>query len=241
MADPPREAASGRIVRRKLSDQVLERLNAMIASGEIAPGTMLPSERQLMDRFGVGRPAVREALQSLHNNGLITISHGERSRVNEIDAATVLNRAHGIAKLVLDRAPANLEHLKHARRMFELGMVRLAAREATAGDVTDLRSLIETQRDRLGAPLEFIDSDMGFHTRIASISRNPIMVAVSEAMLKWLFDYHRNLLFWSGHEDVTLTEHARIVDRIADRDEEGAVQEMSRHLDRSAAAFEPRG
>ena len=61
-----------RIIRRKLSDQVLDRLRDMILSGEVKPGDPLPSERSLMERFGVGRPAVREALQALHQNGLIT-------------------------------------------------------------------------------------------------------------------------------------------------------------------------
>ncbi|WP_330450236.1 GntR family transcriptional regulator [Paracoccus marcusii] len=47
---------SDRIVRRKLSDQVFDRLRDMIASGELPPGAPLPSERDLMERFGTGRP-----------------------------------------------------------------------------------------------------------------------------------------------------------------------------------------
>ena len=91
MVDPfvPRPADdedSDRIVRRKLSDLVLERMQALILGGEIGPGEALPSEHALMQRFGVGRPAVREALQTLQTMGLITISHGERSRVNALTA-----------------------------------------------------------------------------------------------------------------------------------------------------------
>ena len=70
----PGENPSDRIVRRKLSDQVFDRLRAMIGT-ELQPGDTMPSERDLMDRFGVGRPAIREALQSLQNKGLITIAH----------------------------------------------------------------------------------------------------------------------------------------------------------------------
>ncbi len=57
--------ASEPIPRRKLSDEVFDRLKRMIMSGEARPGQTLPSERELMDRFGVGRPAIREAMQAL--------------------------------------------------------------------------------------------------------------------------------------------------------------------------------
>ncbi len=226
-----------KIIRRKLSDQVLDRLRQMLAAGELKPGDTLPSERALMERFGVGRPAVREALQSLHNSGLITISHGERSRVNRIDATTVLTQSDDLARMVLSSAPDNLNHLREARRMFELGMVRQAAERATDKDVSDLRALVEAQRAQLGQPEDFIAADMAFHIRLAAITGNPIIESVSRAMLGWLFEYHTTLLHWSGNEDTTLAEHARIVDRIAAHDGDGAVTEMARHMDRSAEAF----
>ena len=53
------------IARRKLSHEVLDRLVAAIESGEYSPGSQLPSERELMTRWGVGRPAIREAMQAL--------------------------------------------------------------------------------------------------------------------------------------------------------------------------------
>ena len=136
-----------KIVRLKLSEQVLERLREMIRSGELSPGDYMPSERALMERFSVGRPAVREALQALHTQGLITISHGERSKVNELSANLVLDQSDMVANILLDAVPANLEHLKEARRMFELGIVRVAAERATEEDVANLRKLL-TSRNR---------------------------------------------------------------------------------------------
>ncbi len=227
-----------KIVRRKLSDQVLDRLRDMILSRELAPGDVMPSERALMERFGVGRPAVREALQSLHNSGLISINHGERSRVNEVSAATVLNQSDSIARMVLSAAPANLEHLKHARQMFELGMIRVAAHKATTGDVADLRAIHAEQVREMGNATAFIEADMKFHIRLAQMTQNPIIVSVAEAMLSWLFEYHLSLLHWSGKEDVTLSEHATMIDLIEQHDADGAVALMERHLARSAGVFE---
>lgn len=232
-----------KIVRLKLSEQVLDRLRSMIIVGELKPGDKVPSERALMERFGVGRPAVREALQSLHMQGLITITHGERSRVNEISPSTVLSQSDDVARLLLDAVPANLEHLKQARRMFEQGVVRTAAEKATAEDVAHLRSLLEAQRFHMppaGDDRAFIEADMHFHTAIAEIMGNPIIAAVSGAMLRWLLEYHVSLLHWSGKEDVTLSEHERIIDAIAANDPDKAAAEMKMHLDRSQTLFAPK-
>ncbi|WP_149141726.1 transcriptional regulator NanR [Gemmobacter caeruleus] len=232
-SDPAGAPVAEKIVRRKLSDQVFDRLRDLIARGELQAGDPMPSERDLMERFGVGRPAVREALQSMHTMGLITIAHGERSRVNELNAGSVLNRVDEVARLLLSAEPGQLDHLKEARGMFECGVVRRAAETADDGAVADLRGLVAQQRDRLGDPAAFVAADVAFHARIAAMTGNPIIAAVSQAMLGWLFQYHGGLLHWSGNEDTTLREHDEIVNLIAARDGEGAAQAMRRHLDRS--------
>lgn len=68
------------IRRRKLSEEVAERIEALIAGGTYPRGTLLPPERELMQLFGIGRPSIREALFALSRMGLVTISSGERAR-----------------------------------------------------------------------------------------------------------------------------------------------------------------
>ena len=233
-AQLPSQGQHEKIVRRKLSDLVLDRLRDMIRSGEFRPGDYLPSERALMERFRVGRPAIREALQSLHQAGLISISQGERTRVNAFDAGTLFERGDDIAHLLLNLAPSNLIHLKEVRQMFELGIVRLAAERASDDDVAELRAIVDLQRAKLDhGPTPFIQADVQFHLRIAAVSGNPLIVAASQAMLRWLFEYHTSLLHWSGFEEVTLAEHGAIVDQIAARDPDRAAEMMRAHLNRS--------
>ena len=234
------ELDADRIIPRKLSDQVLERLRQMILRGAVAPGDFMPSERELMKRFGVGRPAVREAMQTLNTMGLITISHGERARVSELSADTVFRQIDTVAQMLLSTSPDNLEHLKVARRFFELGMVRQAAEQATPEDAAHLRTLVSTQRSRLGSAKPFIQADIAFHVGIARITKNPIFVSVSEAMLSWLFHYHTDLLFWSGNENLTLEEHDNITESIERKDPDQAVIAMRTHLDRSRDFYKHR-
>jgi DNA-binding FadR family transcriptional regulator len=225
------------VIRRKLSDEVLDRLKAMISGGALRPGDAMPSERDLMQRFGVGRPAIREAMQALANMGLITISHGERARVCRPTARSIFHQVDAAAQIMLSTSPDSLAHLKQARRFFERGMVREAAALATDADVAALRATLDRQRHSLGDAAAFVAADMAFHTRIAAISGNPLFEAVSEAMLGWLREYHTDLLIWTGKEHHTLVEHARIIDCIAAHDAAGAEDALIGHLDRSSALY----
>lgn len=225
------------IVRRKLSDEVFARLKRMITSGELHPGDEMPSERELMERFGVGRPAIREAMQALANMGLVAISHGERAKVLEVTAKSIMRQVDLTAKIMLSQSSDTLEHLKSARIFFERGMAREAAVKATLSDIADLRSILEEQRNCLGQADEFISADMRFHTRIAQISGNPIYVAVSESMLAWLKEYHTDMLIWTGKEKFTLVEHEEILDCLEAGDPDAGEQAMLKHLERSRALY----
>jgi DNA-binding FadR family transcriptional regulator len=225
------------IVRRKLSDEVFSRLKQLITSGELQPGDEMPSERELMERFEVGRPAIREAMQALSNMGLLAISHGERAKVTRLTAKSIIKQVDTAAKIMLSSSKDSLEHLKSARIFFERGMVREAAAKATGEDVERLRATLDEQRRCLGQAEAFINADMRFHTQIAAISGNPIYVAVSEAMLGWLKEYHTEMLIWTGKEKYTLAEHEDIINRIAAHDAEGAEDALVKHLERSRALY----
>lgn len=225
------------IVRRKLSDEVFARLKAMITSGELQTGDEMPSERELMERFGVGRPAIREAMQALAGMGLVVISHGERAKVLELTAQSIFRQMDMTAKIMLAKSSDTLEHLKSARIFFERGMAREAALKGDASDMGSLREILDRQRASLGDAEAFIAADMEFHTRIARISRNPIYVAVSEAMLAWLKEYHTEMLIWTGKEKFTLAEHEEIIACLEAGDPDSAEQAVLKHLERSRALY----
>ena len=220
------------IQRRKLSDEVRRRLLDMIESGELTPGSVMPSERELMARYHVGRPAVREAMQSLETMRLVSIRHGERARVVPLTPRSMLAQMHQSTRHLLATSPETRQHLEAARQMFETGMVRRAAEAATEVDLERLRSVLEEMQAEVGNPARFVDADIRFHNLLAEMSGNPILQAVSEAMLQWLFEFHSELVRFPGHEDVTLADHREIYERVAERDADGAQQAMIDHLTR---------
>jgi GntR family transcriptional regulator, sialic acid-inducible nan operon repressor len=226
-----------RIVKQKLSDVVLDRLKNIVIAGDMKPGDLMPSERELMERFGVGRPAIREAMQALSGMGLVAISHGERARVLELTPLSIIRQVDQAAHIMLSRSSQSLEHLKNARIFFERGMVRQAADKANKKQIAELRETLEDQRRFLGKADMFIAADMRFHTQIAAISGNPIFVGVCEAMLGWLKVYHCDLLLWTGKEKFTLAEHLDIIRHIEARDADAAEKALVKHLERSQGLY----
>ena len=233
--------ASEPIVRKKLSDEVFARLKHMIETGELKAGDDMPSERELMERYGVGRPAIREAMQALAGKGLVEISQGERAKVLRITAETIIRQVDLPAKLMLSGSSDTLEHLKSARIFFERGMIREAAGKATPEDIANLKALLDKQRQNLGDADAFIDADMEFHQSIAGISGNPIFAAVSGAMLGWLKSYHTEMLIWTGRENVTLAEHEEIIRTLEKGNADLAEKAMIKHLERSRALYTLKG
>lgn len=221
------------IQRRKLYEEVLDRLLERIRSGEIPPGGQLPSERELMDTYGVGRPSIREALQSLERSGIATISHGERARVALPTPESMIAQVSRGAELLLRMNPASLEHLKEVRVFFEAGIARLAAENADAAGLALLRERLDAHHRLTDQPQRFVDGDLGFHTQIAAMSGNPIFPVIIEAMLRWLREYYQSLVHAPGAETLTLAEHERIFDAIARKDGAAAEAAMREHLMRA--------
>ncbi len=80
-------------------------------------------------------------------------------------------------------------------------------------------------------------ADIAFHGALAAVSGNPIYKAVSNAMLTWVMEYHFDLVHVPGLEQLTLSEHEAIVDRVEAGDVDGAVKAMSDHLNRANALY----
>lgn len=229
--------ADGPIQRRKLYQDVRERLMRRIESGEIRPGDQLPPERELMTQYGVGRPAVREALQAMARSGIVEISHGERARVVVPTAQGLIAQIAGGARHLLQVAPDTLEHLKQARIFLEAGTARMAAECATPQDVAALRACVEAQRAPLPRLDAFLSHDMAFHRELARIGGNPIFPAIVEAIFDWAADHDRPLVRAPGAEMLTLAEHTRLVDAIEAHDADAAEAVMRAHLTRSDAMY----
>lgn len=225
------------IPRRKLSDEVEARILEHIQVNRLKPGDTLPSERELMLLFSVGRPAIREAMQNLQRKGLAAIKHGERPRVAEASFDAMAGQMSETMRHLLSHNAATMEHLKEARTAFETEMARIAARRATPDNLRVLRDILALQKRCRPDPAAFLKHDGELHAAIAAISGNPIFTSLSASLFDWLANFHVDLVRKPGLEQLTLDEHAAIIAAIEAGDPDRAGREMADHLNRANTLY----
>jgi DNA-binding FadR family transcriptional regulator len=182
-----------------------------------------------MERFGVGRPAVREALLWLNKKGLISVSAGERARVVEPDPAELLEHLSGAALLFVS-TPAGMQMFQQTRLFTEVALAREACRWTSSEELKRLEQLLRENEATAGNKEAFASTDDAFHFGIASLANNPLIIALYRSVLTVLQDQRHTSLQHDDALGAAIGCHARIFDAIAARDADRAEREMRQHL-----------
>ena len=215
--------------RRKRAHDVADKLEALIAADEFGVGSRLPSEKELMARFGVGRPAVREALFMLQQHGRIEIGSGARALVVSPTPAFLVRQMGDLIKRVAD-GPRGQDYLEQARLLFETGLAWQAAQNATDQDIERLREALDANVAALGRVGEFIRTDVAFHYELARIARNPVFNVVHEILVEWLIDQRTTTIHMPEADSLSVRDHTAIYEAVAAREPARAFHEMASHL-----------
>jgi GntR family transcriptional repressor for pyruvate dehydrogenase complex len=208
----------------------------MIHDGTLKPGDQLPSERELMQRYGVGRPAVREALFALQKMGLVAVTAGDRARVTAPTPEIVIDALSGAARHML-AAPHGVRSFQDARLFFEVGLARHAAMHASEDDIAELNRALEANRLTIGDIPRFERTDVAFHYVLAVIPRNPIFTAIHAAIAEWLVEQRHITLTRPGQNEIAYRAHAAIARAIAARDPDRAERLMRAHLEQVVSVY----
>lgn len=209
-------------------EAILAQLQRKILEGELAPGDRLPSERAMMDTFGVSRPTVREALRVAESLGLVAVRHGDPGgpRVLGQPSVGVTRVLDGL--LLAERT--SVAELLEARIVLEGAAARLAARPGVG-----LGPLEEAYRAMEQAPdfPRFVEADALFHRRVAEVGGNRLLVVILTALRDPIVRLITEGL--SGETEVQarakiLRTHGEILKAIRARDGAAADRRSRRHL-----------
>jgi GntR family transcriptional repressor for pyruvate dehydrogenase complex len=213
------------IERPNTYELLAQRLLGLIASGEIGGGEPLPSERELVERYGVGRSSVREALRTLESKGLI--HQRGKGRFVAAEPQAPLNSS---LQVMLELQEVDRNELFEVRSVLEGETAAFAAVRRTDEDVRAIAETIETMAASLDSAENYIDADLQFHIAIARASRNRIalhmMHAIRDVLRRWLL----TLYSIPDGPQSSVAHHRRILEAIVAQDPEAARARMHDHL-----------
>jgi GntR family transcriptional regulator, transcriptional repressor for pyruvate dehydrogenase complex len=216
----------------KMADRVAAVLRKMFIRGEIPLGAMLPPESELMERFGVSRPTLREAFRVLESESLIQVQRGVRggARVTSPTRETLAR----YAGLILEYEGVTLRDVFDARATLETPMVIELAKKRDPKVIAELEEIVEREAANATGD-EAIAVRTDFHAAIARLSGNNTLQIVS-AMLHHIIDKaNRSLQPNKGDRAESAGRrsaktHRMLVEHIKAGDVDKAADLWSRHL-----------
>lgn len=219
------------IKSEKFADKVAHRIMVIIGSGELKPGDVLPSERDLANSFRVSRAVVREALGMLAVRGLIKIHQGKPTIVNDVASWNTLDPQ----VLLLLRKASTFHELMELRFMVEPEAAALAAERATDEEIANLRPLLDPSHN--ASPERHVEADTAFHHAIARATHNAVLLIVMSSVIDLLRE-SRWLTFQApGAIPLGADWHNAIMEALEKHAPEAAREAMLGHLRQVEAAL----
>ena len=195
------------------TDTAYERLRECIVMLELKPGAFV-DERELMLQLDVGRTPIREAIQRLIQEGLIT---------------DIPRRGRWVSALTI----TDLQHITEARQGIELETARLAALRATPAMISEMRSALDQVSEyfKRGDRKMCVLAHQQFHEALAGTTGNPYLVRLMEQI------HHTILRYWYvsftniRQAEVAFGHHYAVLDAVASGDTEESERVMQDHMD----------
>lgn len=239
MAHAPSDTADRALfahVKREptLSDKVVESITEGIISGRLSPGQRLDSERELADQFGVSRTVIREAVRSLIAQGLVETQSGRGIQVATVGGDAV---SRSMRLYLKGNAAIDYRKVHQVRSALEIQIAGLAAEHATEDDFARLAENNEQMRHLKKDVEQAAELDVDFHRATAAATQNELFVVMLDSIGEIMLDVRRRAFRAPGVMQYAIRAHQAILDRLRDRDVDGARAAMREHLETSERAW----
>jgi GntR family transcriptional regulator, transcriptional repressor for pyruvate dehydrogenase complex len=215
----------------KISEILARQIVRDIARGRYQPGTMLPPEAVMLERFRVGRASLREALRILEVYGLITIKPGPGG--GPLVQAVTARQFARTSTFYFHLHGATFRDLLEARRAIDPMMARLAATSADPAALERLKAAVSDthQAYEEGNLTRWGRHTDEFHSLVAGVSGNRILDLFGGSLKELYSERLEHRVVGKGDRPTVLAEHAAIAQAIIRRRPAEAERLMAEHME----------
>ena len=209
------------------SDKIINQIKQLISSGQLKPGDRLPSERQLSEKFNVGRSPVRDALKKLEFYGILKT----QPQSGTVVAGLGITALEGLITDVLKMEGTDFHALIETRVLLETNSARFAALRRTKDDLVSISNALNAYENAVKAGKNAVEEDLLFHLAIAEASKNSVLKSLMLIITPDILTYFKEKNVCGGDKPLSaLEEHHIIVQHIANKDIVQAEKSMREHL-----------
>ncbi len=212
----------------RLYQQIVEQIEQSIRTGVLKPGNQLPAERDLAQRFGVSRTAVREAVKALCEKGLVEALPGRGTFV--IDGTSQVVR-QSLDRMISMGPTEGFAHLVDVREILEPEIAARAAVRAEEKHLAAMREAVAAMEAATSNADAFIEADLDFHLALAEATENPLVLTLIDSIVGLLREQRKRIFGVAQGAFHGQFHHRRILEAIERRDPYAARQAMRAHLE----------
>ena len=223
------------LIRSRAWEQVVDRVEEKILSGELRIGDRLPPERDFASMLGVSRAAVREALRVLEAHGVLhrpRVGTGRDS--GSVIAGTPTTGLSRLLRVHVALSNFDLDEITEARVALERASASLAASQATERDLARMRELLDRMDDETLPRDRFNDLDTDFHMALAEAADNRLVTALTTAIRGAIRHTLLHAFEQLADADAVLNalrrQHRSLYEAVAQGDADRAADEVDRHI-----------
>jgi GntR family transcriptional repressor for pyruvate dehydrogenase complex len=231
-----------RVVRTsRLFEQIVEQVEGSILQGQLKPGDQLPAERELAQTFGVSRTAVREAVKTLREKGLVEAFSGRGTFVTDGTAHAIRQSLDLMIRVNRQEGSA---HLAELRMLLEPEIAWLATSRMEDQLLATMREAVAIMDRNLHDPEAYIEADLDFHLALAEAAGNPLVLSLLDSIVGLLREQRSCIFDVEGGPERGQYHHKRILEAVERRRAAEAREAMRAHLkqvlsDSSSSAATP--
>jgi DNA-binding FadR family transcriptional regulator len=213
-----------------LHREVVNHLGLLVVGNGAAPGSTLPDETALSERFGVSRTVVREAIKVLASKGLVDSRPKVGTQVRPRRYWNLLDSDVLAWRYEAGPDEGFLEHISEVRTIIEPPAAAFAARRATTEQVGEILAWCDKMEEAAAADGDdYIDADMAFHTAILDACHNDLLAQLSDTITMALRLSRRLTVSVPGSSLAAMPAHWSVARAIRDH-EPGAAESAMREL-----------
>jgi GntR family transcriptional repressor for pyruvate dehydrogenase complex len=211
----------------RLYEQIVQQIEESVLKGSLKAGDQLPAERELAQKFGVSRTAVREAVKALREKGLVEAYSGRGTFVTDGTSQAIKQSLEMMVKI---GQPEGSVYLAEVRAILEPEIAALAAVRCEEQHLVSLGEAVAVMDQAKRDPDAYIEADLDFHLALAEAASNPLILSLLDSIVGLLREQRLRIFNVDGGPERGQYHHKRILEAVREHDAEKARTCMRAHL-----------